>query len=100
MKVITVCGSLKFKEIIQEEAEKLALNGYCVLTPIFPFDKNLNINMKQLDCFKKAHFKRIELADEIYVVNKDGYIGDSTKLEIEYATKLNKVIRYYEQVIV
>jgi hypothetical protein len=96
MKVITVCGSLKFKEIMQEEAEKLALNGYCVLTPIFPFNKNLNINMKQLDSFKKAHFKRIELSDAIYVVNKDNYIGDSTKLEIDYATKLNKEIIYYE----
>ena len=96
MKVITVCGSLKFKEIMQEEAEKLALNGYCVLTPIFPFNKNLNINMKQLNKFKEAHFKRIELSDAIYVVNKDSYIGDSTKLEIDYATKLNKEIMYYE----
>lgn len=96
MKVITVCGSLKFKEIMQEEAEKLALNGYCVLTPIFPFNKDLKVKKKYLDSFKKAHFKRIELSDAIYVVNKDSYIGDSTKLEIDYATKLNKEIMYYE----
>lgn len=96
MKVITVCGSLKFKEIMQEEAEKLALNGYCVLTPIFPFNKDLKVKKKQLDSFKKAHFKRIELSDAIYVVNKDSYIGDSTKLEIDYATILNKEIMYYE----
>ena len=96
MKVITICGSLKFKKIMQEEAEKLALNGYCVLTPIFPFNKDLKVKKKQLNKFKEAHFKRIELSDAIYVVNKDSYIGDSTKLEIDYATKLNKEIIFYE----
>ncbi len=96
MKVITICGSLKFKEIMQEEAEKLALDGYCVLTPIFPFNNDLKINKNQLNMFKKAHFRRIELSDAIYVINNDGYIGDSTKLEIDYAIKLNKEIMYYE----
>ena len=40
--------------------------------------------------------KRIELSDAILVINKDGYIGNSTKLEIEYAKKLNKEVMYLE----
>lgn len=44
---------------------------------------------------KEAHFKRIELSDAILVVNVNNYIGDSTKLEIEYAKKLRKEIIYY-----
>lgn len=43
---------------------------------------------------KDAHFKRIDLSDTIYVVNKDKYIGNSTKKEIEYAKSLNKKIIY------
>lgn len=96
MKVITICGSLKYEADMKLVAEKLALEGNCVLTPVFPVSKDIKISKEQMNNLKEAHFKRIEMSDEVYVVNKDGYIGDSTKLEIEYATKLNKVIRYYE----
>ena len=96
MKVITICGSLKYEADMKLIAEKFALEGNCVLTPVFPVSEDIKISKEQMNYLKEAHFKRIEIADEIYVVNKDGYIGDSTKLEIEYATKLNKVIRYYE----
>ena len=96
MQVITICGSLKYEADMKLVAEKLALEGICVLTPVFPVSKDIKISKEQMNNLKEAHFKRIEMSDEIYIVNKDGYIGDSTKLEIEYATKLNKVIRYYE----
>ena len=48
---------------------------------------------------KEEHFKRIELADAILVVNVNNYIGDSTNLEIEYAKKLGKEILYYTNLI-
>ena len=50
-----------------------------------------------MEKIKEAHFKRIELSDSIYVINKDNYIGKSTKLEIEYAQKLGKEIIYLER---
>ena len=40
----------------------------------------------------KLHYKKIEISDAIYVVNLNGYIGESTKSEIEYARSLNKEI--------
>ena len=68
MKVVTLCGSLKYQSEMMRMAESLSL--------------------------KDAHFKRIDLSDAIYVVNKDKYIGNSTKKEIEYAKTLNKKIIY------
>ena len=50
---------------------------------------------EQLIKLREAHFKKIELSDAIFVVNVNNYIGESTKLEIEYAKKLGKEILYY-----
>ena len=97
MKVITICGSLKFKKEMMRVAEKLALEGNCVLTPVYPISEKLEKTEEQLEKLKEAHFKRIELSDAIYVINKDNYIGKSTELEIEYAQKLGKEIIYLER---
>ena len=97
MKIITICGSLKFQKEMMIVAEKLALESNCVLTPVYPILENLEKTEEQLERLKEAHFKRIELSDAIYVINKDNYIGKSTKLEIEYAQKLGKEIIYLER---
>jgi len=97
MKVITICGSLKFQTEMMIVAEKLSLKGNCVLTPVYPILENSEKTDKQLEKLKEAHFKRIELSDAIYVINKNNYIGESTKLEIEYAEKLEKEIIYLER---
>lgn len=97
MKVITICGSLKFQKEMMIVAEKLALKGNCVLTPVYPISEKLEKTEEQLEKLKEAHFKRIELSDAIYVINKDNYIGKSTELEIEYAQKLGKEIIYLER---
>ena len=99
MKIITICGSLKFQKEMMEMAEKMALDGYCALTPTYPVSNNLNITDNQLKFLKEAHFKRIELSDIILVMNVNNYIGESTSLEIEYATKLGKKIIYYSDLI-
>ena len=96
MKVITICGSLKYKDEMMTVAQKLSLDGNCVLTPVYPVgDKKPS--EEELKILKEAHFKRIEMSDEIFVLNIDGYVGESTKLEIEYAEKLGKVIEYYSK---
>lgn len=97
MEVITICGSLKFQKEMMIVAEELALKGNCVLTPVYPVIENIEITEEQIAMIKKAHFKRIELSDAIYIINKDNYIGKSTQLEIEYAQKLGKEIIYLER---
>lgn len=94
MKVITICGSLKFKDQMLQISEQLTLEGSCVLTPVFSITKS-PLTEEELKNLKEAHFKRIELSDAIYVVNVDNYIGTSTANEIEYAKKLEKEIIYY-----
>ena len=95
MKIITICGSLKFQKEMMIEAQKLSLMGNCVLTPIYPVIENIKITKEELQFLKEEHFKKIELSDSIFVINKDNYIWDSTKSEIEYARSLNKEIIYY-----
>ena len=99
MEVITLCGSLKFKKEMMKVAEKMALDGYCVLTPVYPVSEDIERTEEQLIKLKEAHFKRIELSDAILVVNINNYIGDSTKVEIDYAKKLGKEIIYYTNLI-
>ena len=94
MKIITLCGSLRFQECMMRIAEKMALLGNCVLTPIYPTSENPERTKEQLAKLKEEHFKRIELSDAILVVNVNNYIGDSTSLEIEYAKKLGSHILY------
>lgn len=99
MKVITLCGSLKFQKEMMEMAQRLAYEGNCILTPTYPILKDITITDKQKTYLKDAHFKRIELSDEILVIDVNNYIGESTKLEIEYAKKLGKEIVYYSNII-
>ena len=99
VKVITLCGSLRFKKEMMTVAEKMALEGYCILTPVYPVLDDIKRTEEQLIKLKEAHFKRIEFSDAILVVNVDNYIGDSTNLEIEYAKKLGKKIIYYTDLV-
>lgn len=95
MKIVTICGSLRFQKEMMIEARKLAFQGDCVLTPVYSVDDDCQVTLEKLELLKNSHFKKIELSDFIYVIDKDGYIGDSTKLEIEYAKSLGKDIVYY-----
>lgn len=99
MKIITLCGSLKFQKEMMTIAEKMALEGYYILTPVYPVSEKIERTKEQLIKLKETHFKRIEFSDTILVVNVNNYIGDSTNLEIEYAKKLGKEIIYYTDLI-
>ena len=94
MKIITLCGSFKFKKEMMEIAEKIALKGNCIITPTYHVIEDYEITDEQLRKLKEEHFKKIELADAILVVNVKNYIGDSTNLE-----KLGKEIIYYTDLI-
>ncbi len=98
-KIITICGSLKFKDEMMNIAMKMELEGNIVITPIFPVnvDKD-SLSIENLDMLGKMHKEKIRISDAILVVNVDSYIGDSTKSEIEYAKSLKKEIIYYTDI--
>ena len=94
-KVVTICGSMKYKQEMIELATELELEKeYVVIQCVY---SNRNYNEKELDILSQIHFKKIEMSDAIYVVNIDGYIGNSTQKEIAYAKKLNKEILYFNE---
>ena len=99
MKTITLCGSLRFQKEMMKVAEEKALEGNCILTPVYPVLENSKRTEEQMQKLKEAHFKRIELSDAILVVNVNNYIGNSTNLEIEYAKRLEKEILYYTDLL-
>ena len=96
IKVITICGSMKYSKEMMKIAEELELkNGYAVIQCIY------NINGKKyegidIDILDKIHRKKIDISDAIYVVNIDRYIGNATKNEIEYAKSKGKEVIYHE----
>lgn len=96
MKVITICGSMRFSNDIMRIATKLETDkGYCVLQPVYNFDDKM-LSDSELQNIVKAHYKKIDISDAIFVANVGGYIGKSVAEEIEYAKKLNKEIMYLE----
>ena len=96
MKIITVCGSLRFKDEIMKVAEQMELKGNCVLTPIFQINSNKDsYTEEEITMLGKMHKEKIKMSDAILVVNVNGYIGNSTASEIEFAKSLNKEIMYY-----
>lgn len=100
MKIITVCGSLRFIKEMLQIAEKLELECNSVLLPVYNPNKNKDaFNSDEILMLSKMHKEKIKLSDAVLVVNVDGYIGNSTKDEMEFAKKLNKKIIYYTDLL-
>ncbi len=99
-KVITLCGSTKFKDEFLKEQKRLTLEGNIVISVgLFGHsgdDEVWNDNIKEM--LDDMHKRKIDMADEIFVINKGGYIGSSTKSEIEYAKKTGKPVHYLEEI--
>lgn len=104
--VITLCGSTRFKDQFMEVQKKLTLEGNIVISVgLFGHagDSEVWENMdegtltKTKEMLDDIHKRKIDMSDEIFVINKDGYIGDSTRSEIEYAKAHGKKVRYLEE---
>lgn len=86
---------MKFKDNFLREQKRLTLEGNIVLTPnMFLIAEEITEDIKKM--LDDMHKRRIDMADEIFVINKNGYVGSSTKSEIEYAKKLGKKINFME----
>lgn len=106
-KIVTLCGSTKFKKEFLEIQKKLTLLGYIVISVgLFGHsgDNEVWENMdegtltKTKSMLDDMHKRKIDLSDMIYVINVGGYIGESTRSEIEYAKSTGKEVRYLESV--
>ncbi len=97
-KVVTLCGSTKFKEDFLREQKRLTLQGYIVISVgLFGHsgdDEVWQDSTKEM--LDDMHKRKIDMADEIFVVNKNGYVGPSTLSEIEYAKQHGKKVVFME----
>lgn len=98
-KIITLCGSTKFKSDFDRINKELTLNNKIILQPgCYVHNDNIIISEEEKINLDILHKEKILMSDCIFVINKNNYIGSSTKSEIEYATKLNKPIFYMENI--
>ena len=104
-KVITLCGSTCFKDEFMEAQKRLTLEGNIVISVgLFGhsgdnevweiIDEGTLTRTKEM--LDDMHKRKIDMADEIFVINVGGYIGSSTRSEIEYARAAGKPVRYLE----
>ena len=99
-KVITLCGSTKFEAEFAEVNQRLTMGG-CVVISLGMFRlPDLPGYDWTADCsdlkgrLGALHLQKIRMADEVYVVDPGGYVGESTRREIAYAESLGKSVRY------
>jgi len=98
-KVITLCGSTRFKDAFIETQKRLTLEGNIVISVgLFGHSGDEEVwtpgTKEMLDDMHRA---KIDMADEIYVINPGGYIGSSTRSEIDYAITSRKNVNYLEE---
>ena len=94
--VITLCGSTRFKEDFERVNRELTLLGNIVISVGCFGHAGDTFTEEQKVMLDDIHKRKIDMADAIYVINKDGYIGASTRSEIQYALRLGKQIIYME----
>lgn len=98
-KVITLCGSTKFRDAFMQEQKRLTLEGNIVISVgMFGHSGDQEVwNDGVKEMLDDMHKRKIDMADEIFVINVGGYIGSSTRSEIEYAKNTGKTVRYLEE---
>ncbi len=99
-RVVTLCGSTRFKDAFMEAQKRLTLEGNIVISVgLFGHSGDNEVwtegTKEMLD---NMHKRKIDMSDGIYVINVGGYIGESTRSEIDYATKNGKTVEYLEPV--
>lgn len=98
-KVITLCGSTKFKDFFITQQKRLTLEGNIVISVgLFGHsgdDEVWTENTKEM--LDDMHKRKIDMADEIFVIDVNGYVGSSTKSEIAYAEQTGKKVKKYSE---
>lgn len=96
--IVCLCGSSRFTEAFQEANRLETLAGRVVLSIGFLNNEDFTVLGHEAKlALDRLHKQKIDIADEIYVLNENGYIGQSTRSEIEYAYSKGKIVRYLQE---
>lgn len=95
--IVCLCGSTRFKEAFEKASREETLAGKIVLSVgLFGHLEGLDMNSDTKKMLDELHKRKIDLADEVLILNVGGYIGQSTRSELEYAQKHGKTVRFLE----
>ena len=95
--IITLCGSTKFKEDFLEMQKQLTMDDHIVLSVgLFAHADEIELTAEQKIRLDNLHKQKINMSDAIFVINRDGYIGESTYGEIDWARRMNKEVYFLE----
>lgn len=102
--IVCLCGSTRFTGEMLIKQWELTKQGYIVLSwcalpdDYFKGEDKTHIGDQEgvKEIVDEAHLRKIDLADEVFAINVNGYIGESTRKEINYAKKMGKPIKYLE----
>lgn len=95
--VVTLCGSTRFRDEFAKAQRDLTLEGYIVLSVgLFGHGDGIVLTEDVKTMLDDMHKRKIDMADEIFVINVGGYIGSSTRSEIEYARQTGKAVVFLE----
>jgi|SRR5579871_562676 len=99
--IITLCGSTRFLDEFDRINRELTLKGNVVLSVGAKAHHGFgDVSKSKKELLDRIHREKIDLSDEIFVINKNGYIGPSTSAEIRYAKKHKKRISYLEPLLI
>lgn len=96
---ITLCGSIRFKGEFLKWNKELTLQGHVVYSVVcfgHPDDVPSESEKQMLE---RIHMLKIDYSDEIFVLDVDGYIGETTRREIAYAKLKNRKIKYLSEIL-
>ena len=103
-RIVVLCGSTRFYDEFQQANYVLTMRGEIVLSVgFYPHTKaehghgeGVGHDSDEKVALDELHKRKIDLADYVYVLNVGGYIGDSTRSEIEYAESIHRPVHYLE----
>jgi hypothetical protein len=93
--VVTLCGSMRFADEMRRLEAELTLAGHVVLSPA-PVDPARDLDAEARATLGRVHLQKVAMADEVLVVDVGGYVGESTRREIEHARSLGIAVRFLE----
>ena len=93
--VVTLCGSMRFGEELERLETELTLAGHVVLAPV-ALAAGTDLTEEQRARLGRIHLQKVAMADEVLVVNVGGYVGESTRREIDHARSRGIAVRFLE----
>lgn len=102
-RIVCLCGSTRFYSAFQRANYEETMTGRIVLSVGFyphsapeAHGEDIGVTPEQKAALDELHLRKIDLADEVLVLNQGGYIGESTRREIAHAEATGKPVRYLE----